>query len=150
VNLFRKLNKDRTGACLLILLGTAVVMQGISYRMGDLTHMGPGFLPVVYGTLIGSVGVVLGLTARRGPDEKRLTPEWRGWACILAGVGSFVLLGHYGGLAPATFASVFISALGDRENTVREAALLAAAMVVTAGLIFTLGLHLQLPFFQWG
>ena len=56
---------------------------------------------------------------------------------------SFVLFGHYGGLAPATFASVFISAFGDRQNSVRDAALLSLLMVVAGYLIFSLGLHLQ-------
>jgi hypothetical protein len=118
--------------------------------MGSLTHMGAGFMPVVYGTLIAFVGVVLGLTSKPEPDEKRLPAEWRGWLCIVGGVLSFVLFGHYGGLAPATFASVFISALGDRQNSVRDAALLSLLMVVAGYLIFSLGLHLQLPLFTWG
>ena len=37
---------------------------------------------------------------------------------------TFILLGKYGGLVPATFALVFISAMGDRQHTPRSAALL--------------------------
>jgi drug/metabolite transporter (DMT)-like permease len=145
----RRFNKDRYGAVLLILLGVAVVVEGSSYRIGSLTRMGAGFLPVVYGTLLASIGVALGLTSRRGPDERGLPAEWRGWLCILGGVLSFALVGRHGGLVPATFASVFISALGDRQNSVRDAAVLALVMVVASYLIFSLGLRLPLAPFAW-
>ena len=50
----------------------------------------------------------------------------------------------------ATFAIVFISALGDRRNTVKSAFLLAAAMVVVCLIVFSWGLQLQFPLFRWG
>ncbi|MEJ0045599.1 MAG: hypothetical protein WDN04_05275 [Rhodospirillales bacterium] len=49
-------------------------------------------------------------------EKEKLAPEWRGWICIVASVLAFVVLGKYGGLLPATFAIVFIAALGDRDN----------------------------------
>jgi len=150
LNFLRHLNRDRLGALLLILIGSGVVVQGTGYRMGTLTHMGAGFMPVVYGTLMTCIGIVLGVTAQRGPDAVRRKAEWRGWFCIVGGVAAFVVLGHWGGLAPATFAAVFISALGDRHNSLRDAALLALLMVVAGTLIFNVGLHLQLPLFGWG
>jgi hypothetical protein len=145
-----KFNKDRYGAALLILLGTAVVVAGNEYHMGSLTRMGPGFLPVVYGSLLILVGVLIGITSRGQAGHRLARAEWRGWFCILAGVLAFVVLGRWGGLLPATFASVFISAMGDRNNKVRDAALLALAMTVAGYLIFHVGLNLQLPPFQWG
>jgi len=149
---WRSLNKDRVSAVLLILLGVAIVAQGLAYRMGTLTRMGAGFIPVVLGALLALVGVAIGVTAERGDfgNAKDSPAEWRGWLCILGGVAAFVVLGVYGGLAPATFASVFIAAMGDRGNSVRDAALLALALVVAGALIFSYGLHLQLPLFTWG
>ena len=147
------LNKDHLGALLLIVLGIGVVMLGNGYRMGTLTTMGAGFIPVVLGGVLIAVGAVLGLSAvAAAPGPKtppRHPPEWRGWLCILGGVAAFVVLGNHGGLLPAAFASVFISAMGDRKNTVKSAALLAAAMTVAGVLIFSVGLHLQLPLFAW-
>ena len=75
--------------------------------------------------------------------------EWRGWGCILAGVVAFVVFGQYGGLVPASFASVFIAALGDRNNTWKNAAMVAAVMVAFGVLVFHFGLSLQLPLFRW-
>ncbi len=77
-------------------------------------------------------------------------PDLRGCACIILGVLAFLLLGKYGGLIPATFAIVFISALGDRSNTVKQAAILALAMCVIATVVFWWALQLQLPLFAWG
>jgi hypothetical protein len=98
------------------------------------------------------VGLAIGVTAEPLDfgDSKSAPTEWRGWLCIVGGVGAFVLLGNYGGLVPATFVSVFIAAMGDRGNSVRDAALLALALVVAGALIFSVGLHLQLPLFAWG
>ena len=71
--------------------------------------------------------------------------QWRGWLCIVGGVLAFVVLGERGGLVPASFAAVFISAMGDRRNTWRSAAGLTALGVV----VFHYGLHLLLPLFTW-
>jgi hypothetical protein len=148
----RRFNKDRVSAALLILLGLGIVAEGLTYRMGELTRMGAGFIPVVLGTLLALVGVAIGLTAEPGDfgDAKTAPTEWRGWLCILGGVLIFVVLGEYGGLVPATFAAVFVSALGDKGNRVRDAALLAAAITVAGVLIFNYGLKMQFPMFTWG
>jgi len=45
---------------------------------------------------------------------------------------------------------VFISALGDRDNTLTEALLLSLAMCFIAVVVFWWALKLQLPLFQWG
>ena len=79
----------------------------------------------------------------------RLRPEWRGWFCICAGVVAFAVLGRYGGLVPATFASVFIAALGDRKNSLLASLVLAAAMTVVCVVVFWWLLKIQLPLFGW-
>ena len=148
----RRLKKDHVSAVILILLGLGIVAEGLTYRMGELTRMGAGFMPVVYGALLALVGVAIGITAEKADfgDTTTHATEWRGWLCILGGVLSFVVVGVYGGLAPATFAAVFISAMGDKGNSVRDAALLALGLVLAGALIFSYGLNLQLPLFTWG
>ncbi len=146
----KRLNKDRIGAALILALGIAVTVQGSSYRVGELTRMGAGYMPVVYGVLLTAVGLLMALTAKREPDEAGPPSEWRGWLCIVGGVCAFVLLGRHGGLAPATFSAVFVSAMGDRSNSPRDAALLGLLMVAAAYFIFVLGLRMQFPLFAWG
>ena len=151
--------KDHLGAGLLLVLGTAMLSMGATYRMGTLNHMGAGFIPVVLGALMVFVGVALGVTAAPAGKETIAHPlpgdgkhkgiDVRGWLCILGGVIAFVLLGEHGGLLPATFAAVFISAMGDRNNTVKSSATLGAILSLFCLLIFHYGLKLQLPLFQW-
>jgi hypothetical protein len=156
----RTLGKDHLGALLLLALGAGVLALGLGYRMGNLNHMGAGFIPVVLGALLMLAGVAIGVTA--APADRAMTnplpghdsgghkgPEWRGWGCILGGVLAFVVLGEHGGLLPATFASVFVSALGDRQSTVKASALLAAILTLFCLVVFHYGLSLQLPLFQW-
>jgi len=155
----KNLGKDHYGALMLLALGAAVFALGLGYRTGTLNHMGAGFIPVVLGVLMMLVGVALGVTAAPPGQEKiahplpgdgtHKGPEWRGWLCIVGGVVAFVVLGELGGLLPATFASVFVSAMGDRDNTVKGAAVLGAILTVFCLIVFHYGLTLQLPLFQW-
>jgi hypothetical protein len=45
---------------------------------------------------------------------------------------------------------VFISAMGDRENTYLSSGILAAVVTVFGVIVFYYGLSMQLPLFHWG
>ncbi|HEY4071571.1 MAG TPA: tripartite tricarboxylate transporter TctB family protein [Herbaspirillum sp.] len=158
-----KHNRDYYGGGLMLLFGASAIRAGLSYRIGTLVHMGPGFFPLALGVVLALVGVAImlgaAMTTRAAttaaitlPDEKEenLPPEWRGWICISLSIIAFVVFGQYGGLIPATFAVVFISALGDRQNTVKSAFILAAVMCAVCVAVFSYGLQVQFPLFQWG
>jgi hypothetical protein len=137
--------------------------------MGTLTNMGAGYVPVALGTFLVIVGLLMAATelASRGkpvgPAASQLAEvgqlpaapgdggvvQWRGWLCILGGVAAFVVAGEHFGLVPAIFLAVFISALGDKANPVRDCALLAAAITVAGVAIFSWGLKLTFPLFTW-
>src|ERR1019366_1409077 len=152
----RHVRKDHVAAILLVAMGITILVLGTRYRMGTLVHMGAGYIPVVLGILMTAVGLLIGLLARaRTPEEQAEQalpepPDLRGVICILAAVAAFVVLGTYGGLVPAAFASVFIAAMGDRKNTWKSAALLGVVMVVFGVIVFHYGLRVQLPLFTWG
>ena len=145
--------RDLIGGVLTTLLGMAAVVQGRTYDVGSFARMGPGFFPVGLGSLLVVLGaaLVVGATmSRRGEETTAFRPEWRGWFCVVASLIVFVVLGRYGGLVPATFAIVFIAALGDRENSWLHALLLALAMVAVAVIVFSWALRIQFPLFAWG
>jgi hypothetical protein len=77
--------------------------------------------------------------------KEELRPEWRGWACICGSLIAFILLVTYGGLLPATFAVVFISAMGDKTMTIRAAAITSLIMCVVAVVVFRGLLEVQIP-----
>jgi hypothetical protein len=151
--LVNKSNRDYFGGALMIFIGAAAALQGRNYPIGSLSRMGPGFFPVALGIILVCAGVAIIATAKlaaQDHEEKELPPEWRGWFCICASIVAFVLVGKYGGLVPATFAIVFISSLGDRDNTLKGALILSLAIVAVAVIVFWWALQVQFPLFTWG
>lgn len=153
----KKYNKDYYGGALMVLVGLGSIYGGTSYNIGSLSHMGPGFFPASIGALLVLTGILIAIAARSAPaasgpvgTHPRGMPDVRGGVCIILGIVAFIAFGVYGGLLPATFAVVFISALGDRSNTVKQAFFLSAAMCVIAVVVFWWALQLQLPLFRWG
>jgi hypothetical protein len=149
----RRINKDYYGGALMIVIGLGAMLEGSSYRIGSLSQMGPGFFPAAIGALMALMGVVIaieGLGHKNVSSDDDPAAEWRGWLCIVGAVAAFIVLGEYTGLLPATFAIVFISALGDRQNTITQAIILSVAMCAVAAAVFWWALQLQFPLIHWG
>jgi hypothetical protein len=148
------LKRDFLGGLLLVVIGSTVVLQGLTYHLGTLMQMGPGFMPVALGSILVLIGLMIGTGAISQGDLAvpfmQREPDWRGWGCILAAPFLFILLGIYGGLAPATFGCVFVSALGDRTTTLKRAFLLALGTSICGVLLFVYLLEVQFPIFRWG
>ena len=146
-------SRDYYGGGLMLLLDVAAAVQGARYQVGTLSRMGPGFFPMALGVILALIGLAIMATARRAaPAEEKpsLPPEWRGWIAIIMSLVAFALLGTYGGLLPASFAVVFIAALGDRQNSVKAALILALAIAAVAVVVFWWALQVQFPLFSWG
>ena len=147
-------NKDYYGGALMILIGLWAAIQGSTYTLGTLSRMGPGFFPTALGVILTLLGIAIALSARRvpkdAPEEKPLPPEWRGWICIIGSCVAFIVIAKWGGFVPATFAITFISAMGDRDNTVKDATLLSLAMVVICIVVFWWALKMPFQLFAWG
>ena len=156
----KKYKKDYYGGALMVLIGLGAIYGGLNYQIGSLSHMGPGFFPASVGALLVITGLLIAIGAR-SPDREdegggvpsshpHGLPDLRGTICIILGILAFIFIGEYGGLLPATFAITFISALGDRTNTLLQSVILSLGMVFIALVVFWWGLQLQLPLFQWG
>jgi hypothetical protein len=149
------LKRDFYAGGLMTLLGAGVTLDSMSYTLGTLTHMGPGMFPLMLGVTLTFIGVLILGTAvvtPLGADERILPKEkeWRGWGCILAGPVLFIILGEYFGLVAATFACVFVPALGDRTATLKGSAILAAGVTFFGVLLFTYVLKIPFPMFRLG
>ncbi len=162
--------KDRIGGLVLAVVGCGVVAKAAGdYALGTASRMGPGFMPTVYGVLIALVGVCLIAVPGRTGAAPRGTPagavqdrpqgaaghaavgppDLRGAAAILGGLVAFIAAGASVGFAPASFLAVFIAALGDPGNRLKDGALMAIVLTLVAALVFSYGLGLQLPLFRW-
>lgn len=154
--LFDHFSKDTLAGGLMLLTGAGAALEGMTYSIGTLSAPGPGLFPSALGVLLMPIGLAIALSgkrARAGEESEtraKRQADWRGWSCIVASIVAFVVLGHYGGLVPASFAVAFGAALGDRENTLRGAFALGVAMTVVAVVVFWWLLQLQFPLFRWG
>lgn len=147
--------RDLVAGALLALIGAGILAESQRYNLGTLTRMGPGLYPSILGCVMILMGALIALNRHSPGDdhagEAETTPlDWRGFGCIVGGVLAFIVLGAYGGLAPASFACVFISALGDRTATLKNSVLLALAVTACGALLFSFGLQLQLPLWRFG
>lgn len=147
--------RDFYAGGLMTLLGAGVTLDSTTYNIGTLTHMGPGMFPLMLGVVLTFIGVLIFGAALATPlgDDEHVLPrqkEWRGWGCILAGPILFIVFGEFFGMAPATFACVFVSALGDRSSTVKGSAILAFGVTFVGTLLFSYVLKLPFPMFRWG
>jgi uncharacterized membrane protein len=111
--------------------------------------------PLMLGVTLTFVGVLIlgtAIVTPLGDDERILPekPEWFAWGCILAGPIAFIILGEFFGLVLATFACVFIPALGDRTATLKGSAILAAGVTVFGVALFSYVLKIPFPLFRWG
>ena len=145
--------RDFYAGTVMVLLGSGTALHAGAYKLGTLMHMGPGFFPLVLGIVLACLGVLIAGTAAVSTEaEEHALPrraEWVGWACIIAGPLLFMLFGNHGGMAPATFACVFVSALGDRTATWRSALVLALAVTGFGVLLFSYVLQLPFAAFRW-
>lgn len=153
----RQMSRELCASALLAGIGVLAIWKGVHYGIGTLRYIRPGFFPLLVGCILISLSFLIGVAALQSgtnvSDESGVpaTPkDWRGWTCIVGSIFTFIIVGRYGGLVPASFLIVFIAALGDRENRVIEAAVLAAAMTAFCIVVFWVGLGLQFPLFRWG
>ena len=152
-NLVRK--RDFYAGGLMVLLGLGVALKGTTYRAGTLMHMGPGFLPTVLGIILVLIGIAIAAVALSpGDSEENQSilpeqPQWWAWLCILMSPVFFIFFGRYFGMAPGTFACVFIAALGDKNATLRSSIVLSAIVTIFGVGLFSYFLQVPMPIFTW-
>ncbi len=144
-----KRHQDQFAGGVIVTIGVAALLIARSYQMGTLRAMGPGFFPIILAACLIVVGILIALNREETvldahePDGLE-HPEYRGWACIVAGVAAFIMLAKPAGMLPATFACVFIAAMGDRTATWLRSFVFAAAIAFVGTAVFHYALQIQL------
>lgn len=160
----QRLKRRKFGsAALLLLIGLGTVYQSFEYTIGSAARMGPGYYPLMLGFLLILFGVLIFVLPDSAEDmalmdqgaEQTEKPEplisrARPWVAIVVSMLIFILVGKYGGLVPATFILIFVAALGDAANNLKNAFFLAVGVTLAAVGVFHYGLQLQFPLFTWG
>ena len=149
--------RDFYAGGLMLLLGLGIALKGSSYRGGTLMHMGPGFLPTALGIILVLLGIAIAAASLAGDGDgdshgQSILPEqpqWWAWFCILMSPVAFIFFGRYFGMAPGTFACVFIAALGDKTASWKGTIILASVVTVFGVSLFSYFLQVPMPILTW-
>lgn len=148
-------NRDYYAGALMAMIGAGTAYQGSQYGIGSLAEMESGFFPTVLGVALVFVGAAI--AAANGKADEATTGlenaqhgapaamDWRSWIAIIAGVCLFMACSEYLGLLPAIFSCVFVSAIGSRATSWKQALVLAICVTVFGVLLFGFGLKVQIP-----
>ena len=149
-----KKRTDYLAGALMVVIGAGAVYVCSHYRLGTLTSMGPGFFPILLGVLLVLLGIAIALVGTGNADTSPISAlqhhagdhfDLRGWACIISAPIAFILLAEHLGFLAASFASVFIAAVGDKTATLKGSILLATGMTIFALVLFVYILHVEIP-----
>lgn len=145
--------RELYSAGLMMLIGIGTTIGSLNYDLGTLSRMGPGYFPLILGVLLMFIsGLIIAAPHKEKNEEIESSRkgQYRSWVIVTTGILTFMLFGKYGGLVPATFTLVFISAFADRANSIKSALALATGVTITAVGVFHYAMKLQFPLFTWG
>lgn len=137
-----------------MVLGGAVALGSLQYGIGSLQEPESGFYPVMLGVVLAFVGLLILVIpdpesqerlAAAEPLGELLKKHLRPWLGGVGGLLLFLILGRYGGLIPASFGLVFCAALGDSQNSLKAALILAAVTTAITVAVFHFGFQMQFP-----
>lgn len=140
--------KDLASAAIFIAIGSYFALEALNYELGTPLRMGPGFMPILLGSVLVLLGLAIAVVAFFRSDEGPSQPfAWRGIVLVLGTIIFFGATIRGLGFVPVVFISAFVTAMSSRENNPLGAALIAAALTVLCLVIFVVGLGLMVPWF---
>jgi hypothetical protein len=151
-----KSQKDFFSGLLFMGLGIAFGWGALGYKLGDAGRMGPGYFPLILGSLMAVLGAVITLKALVGKSEvvDRIGSwAWRPLVFVLSSNLVFgLLLGGLPsislpptGLIAGIFGLTIIASLAERRFHSRDVLILAAILAVISYAAFIALLKLLMP-----
>jgi hypothetical protein len=131
------------GGAICVGVGLIALTEALSYPLGTLLRMGPGFYPAILAAAMVVLGLGIIVVEGRGPHALPIgEAHLRGLIAVVPAIAVFALLIDRFGMIPAVAASVLVSSRAEPElGLVRSLALAGGlAMATTALFVFALGL----------
>lgn len=142
------ITKDLVSGLIFLAVGVFVVVEAAGYEMGTLLRMGPGYYPVLVGSLIVLVGIVLTLKGVMQGAEELPSFSVRPLFFLMSAIVAFALTLERAGLIVATLLLVLIGRMASqRPIGWTGTAALCVALVATA--VFIFWYLLELPMKLW-
>jgi hypothetical protein len=142
--------KDFNAGILYIILGGFFALWARNYPMGSAVRMGPAYFPTVLGWSLAALGLIIFARSffEHDADEPRKT-NYRPLLLLIASVVAFGFLLDTAGMVIASFALMYISALGGHDFKWKEQLVNAVFMTAVNVGIFYYGLALPFKLFPW-
>lgn len=139
------INQDVVAGLMFIVFGAFFLFFGRNYPVGSTLRMGPGYLPMVLGWLLVSIGAFVGGKGALKQGESLARWALRPLILVSGAFLVFAWLIEGFGLFVAATVCMLVSALGGLEFKWREQVLLAigSAAVCAIGFIYYLGLPMR-------
>ena len=154
----RNFSGDTLAGVTLFTLGSIVVLSSLSYEIGSLRRMGPGYFPLMLGTALCILSLPI-LWDGISPHFKKTQKEqdkksainlmvnratFRPMFLPLIAVIMFALLLENAGLIPAVFTSVTVAGFAEKKNSLMTNMLVACLSSIFIAAVFVYGLGLPL------
>lgn len=140
--------KNFYAGVLYLLLGGSVAIVSAGYSIGTTARMGPGYFPVLVGSLLALLGIIVAAGAVSPSARSTRIARVKPWSLffVLLAVVSFAILLRPAGAGLAIIALTLISALAVEKTNWRQVCLTALVLVPLAYMIFVTIIGLQLRF----
>jgi len=140
--------KDLVSGGIFVLAGAYFALEALNYEVGTAFRMGPGFMPLLLGSVLALLGLGVAASGWKKPDSgQEFSPPWRGIALIIGVIIFFGATIRGLGFVPVVFISSFVAALSSRLNSPLFAAMLAVTLTVMCTVIFVVGLGMSVSWF---
>lgn len=136
------------GAVCVTLGGAALIAGSLTYPVGTLTRMGPGYFPMITGCILAMIG--LGLVAEsRGAHTEGVKIRLRPVLAVFAALLWWGLTIERLGLVPSTVGLVILSSLAQRQPSLRMIAVTSAFLIAFAVGVFIYALSIPIAAFRF-
>lgn len=136
---------DLLASGIFIGLGGLVLWSTSDLPVGSAAMMGPGFMPLMIGSLIIVLGLVVGLVGMFKQVEAIDRVKLRPLLILLAAVGGFALAAELAGFVIAAAGLIIFGSMADKEWRVREVLISSTVLTLFGLLVFIYGLDVQMP-----
>ena len=137
-------------------MGIAFAWGATNYNIGDASRMGPGYFPLLLGTALALIGVLVTIKAllvKTANGDKIGAWAWRPlcyiiganvvFGILLTGLRSFDVPAF--GLIVAIYALTFIASMAQANWKFVRTLILATVLAIGSYLVFVMALALQFP-----
>jgi hypothetical protein len=138
--------RDFWAGAIYLALAVVVIWVGRNYQQGTSARMGPGYFPVVLGSILALFGVVSMARSFIRPGEPIEPMAWKPLVLVLGSVVLFGVLLDRLGLLIALPCLIIVSALASRYSRPDVTSIAALiGLVAFCALVFVKGLGVPMP-----